>query len=335
EGAIPVNTRWLILTNNRLTQLPVSIGKCYRLQKCMLAGNQLSHLPDEMSNCTHLELLRISANMFSSFPDWLFRLPKLSWLALGGNPGIDPPRSMSPLKEIEWADLEIVEPLGSGASGIISKALWKTRSQSEWVAVKEFKGEVTSDGLPKDEMMACIQAGFHPHLVNVLGKVVNHSQGKDALVLGLIPPNYSNLAGPPSFESCTRDVFPEGFTCSPEFLVKICRGIASASKHLHDRGVSHGDLYAHNILIDELGNPLFGDFGAATIDEGSKYPLLQNMEVRAFGCLMEDLIKNVDTSTDSTGIVMELQEIMEDCLQEDVERRPSFGEIVAALNSIS
>lgn len=85
EKSIHPNTRWLILTNNQITSLPSSIGKCTRLQKCMLAGNQLAELPVEMANCKNIELLRLAANKFESFPEWLFNLPRLSWLAIAGN----------------------------------------------------------------------------------------------------------------------------------------------------------------------------------------------------------------------------------------------------------
>lgn len=58
-------------------------------------------------------------------------------------------------------------------------------------------------------------------------------------------------SGPPSLESCTRDIYPLGQSFS---LVVLC--IA--------RGILHGDLYAHNILWNEQGDALLGDFGAAS-----------------------------------------------------------------------
>ena len=86
EKSLPPTTRWLILTNNRLTTLPKSIGNCLPMQKLALAGNQLQSLPEELSNCKNLGLLRISANQLTALPDWLLALPRLSWLAFGGNP---------------------------------------------------------------------------------------------------------------------------------------------------------------------------------------------------------------------------------------------------------
>ncbi len=85
-AALPPRLRWLILTDNQLSELPPEIGRCTRLQKLMLAGNQLQSLPAEMANCTGLELLRIAANRLSALPEWLLSLPRLSWLAFAGNP---------------------------------------------------------------------------------------------------------------------------------------------------------------------------------------------------------------------------------------------------------
>ena len=38
--------------------------------------------------------------------------------------------------------------------------------------------------------------------------------------------------------------------------VWLTLAIASVAAHLHQRGITHGDLYAHNILCDEQGNGL-------------------------------------------------------------------------------
>ena len=39
ENSLPVDTRWLILTDNKIEKLPQSFGKLHRLQKLALAGN--------------------------------------------------------------------------------------------------------------------------------------------------------------------------------------------------------------------------------------------------------------------------------------------------------
>jgi len=159
--------------------------------------------------------------------------------------------------------------------------------------VKVFKGAVTSDGWPEDEVRACLLAGQHEHLVALEGRVVGHPEGAEALVLALIPPSYRALGGPPDFESCTRDVMPPDLHLSSAQALKIVRGVASLVGHLHARGVSHGDLYAHNTRIDDAGHALVGDFGAANVLEGLDADLragVERAEVRSFGALLDDLL---------------------------------------------
>lgn len=334
ENAFPLNLQWLILTNNCIKQLPKSIGNCLKLQKVALAGNLISELPYEMSNCVNIELLRISANNINTIPEWLYNLPRLSWLAYSGNPCCTKNNSSIELNIIEWNDLDVRETLGQGASGIISKAQWQKNNQSKNVAVKVFKGEVTSDGFPEDEMNACILAGSHPNLVNVIGKINHHPEQKSGLVLELIPPSFKNLAGPPSFDTCTRDTFKTGTTFTITQIYKIALAIADTCKHLHLKGIMHGDLYAHNTLIDEEANTFFGDFGAATIynhqDKNASY--LEKIDVRAFGCLLDDLLNQNFEESDS--LKQSLINLKDNCMQETILNRPQFKEINSILQSI-
>ncbi|WP_207435285.1 leucine-rich repeat-containing protein kinase family protein [Sabulibacter ruber] len=332
ENALPPLTRWLILTNNQIAELPRSIGNCARMQKLMLAGNKLTQLPKELANCQNLELLRISANELVELPDWLFSMPRLSWLAISGNPCTQHGQVAADLREVLWDELAMEEVLGQGASGIISRAQWKKPGAvSRPVAVKVFKGEVTSDGLPQDEMQACIAAGSHPNLVQVLGKIAQHPEQKQGLVLELIPQEYRILGITPSFESCTRDVYPEGTVFPLAHVLSIATGIASVSAHLHARGILHGDLYAHNTLVNATGHALFGDFGAATIydqTDPERASALERLEVRAFGCLLEDLLDHLSPEDAAEECVPALLQLKQKCMQPDVLQRPDFSSIL-------
>lgn len=332
ENAFPIDLQWLILTNNCIAEIPKSIGNCHKLQKVAFAGNQIKALPVEMANCKNIELLRIAANQLTEFPQWLLSLPRLSWLAYAGNPFCKTEQIKDELPLIDWNDLSIKEILGQGASGIISKATWKTATTQKEIAVKVFKGEVTSDGFPEDEMNACITAGNHEHLVTVIGKIKNHPEQKMGLVLELIPPSFKNLAGPPSFDTCTRDTFKEGTLFSSETILKISQSIADAAKHLHSKGIMHGDLYAHNTLFDDKANTIFGDFGAATI-YGLNYKnafYFERLDVRAFGCLMEDLLNQNFEPKNSLKVA--LIQLKDSCMQEEILKRPSFEMICDHFN---
>lgn len=331
EDALPAKLRWLILTNNLIEEIPKSIGKCDRLQKCMLAGNRLRSIPDEMANCKKLGLLRLSVNQITELPTWIFEeMPELSFLAFAGNPCAPSFEDNPVLDDIPWEELSVEKLLGEGASGIISKGLWKSKEGEKEVAIKLFKGEVTSDGSPADEMNACITAGSHPNLIDPIGKIQGHPE-KKGLVLQLIPPHFTNLGLPPNFQTCTRDNFPAGMQISVEDCFGILRGIASVSKHLHARGISHGDLYAHNVLVDG-GNALLGDFGAATIycREHERAEAIERLEIRAFGYLIEDMMNLVEE--DDGGALDGLRDLYCRCVQPVVKERPSFEEVIEALD---
>lgn len=338
ENALPLSVRWLILTNNCLQTLPASIGNCSKIQKLMLAGNQLKFLPPEMAKLKRLELLRISANALESLPSWIFSFPRLSWLAFAGNPFNKNGIEKSKFADVTWSDLHMEQLLGEGASGQIYKATWQKPDDKKLeVAVKIFKGELTSDGSPIDEMNACMGAGKQENIVQVLGRVKNHPQQKLGLILELIPPRFKNLGGPPDFITCTRDTYPEGTSFSIDALFKIAQGIAEACAHLHSRGILHGDLYAHNILINELSHPLIGDFGAATFYEKEDIilsNLIEKLEVRAFGCLLDDLINHLNIADKEIVAVNAIIDLRDTCMQEDLKSRPNFKSICSLLSTL-
>ena len=336
-AALPPRLRWLILTDNRLSELPPELGRCQRLQKLMLAGNRLRHLPDEMAACRHLELLRISANRFTALPKWLLTMPRLAWLAFAGNPFADGAAAAASqdISLIEWQHLDLQHKLGEGASGIIHRAVWQNAGAKP-VAVKLFKGAVTSDGLPESEKAACLAAGAHPNLIAATGKLSGHPEGVAGLVMPLVEANFKNLAGPPSLESCTRDVYPTDTKFTLNNVISMAKGIARAAQHLHRQGIMHGDLYAHNLLWNGQGDCLLGDFGAASFIADARHALpLQRLEVRAFACLLEEWLERSPAASDTQPVLDALWELQRRCAQPEVEARPLFAEIVQALEGVS
>ncbi|QTL93772.1 leucine-rich repeat-containing protein kinase family protein [Aeromonas jandaei] len=347
--ALPVGLRWLILTDNAIERLPDELGQCDALQKLMLAGNRLRELPASLANCRKLELLRIAANRIERFPEWLLSLPRLAWLAYSGNPFSEGAEARAISDEqvatLPWQRLAIGELLGQGASGVIHRAAMRSEplmaermadessdaiGASE-VAVKLFKGAVTSDGLPQCEMAASLAAGSHPNLIPVLGRVADHPSGMPALVMALIDPAFANLAGPPSLASCTRDVYDEGLRFTLAEALTLALGIASVAGHLHQAGIMHGDLYGHNILFTRgpSAHALLGDFGAASLYDLHERELaqgLERLEVRAFGCLLEELLARCDGDVDNAQLAA-LHQLTAACLSELHGERPAFAEI--------
>lgn len=134
---------------------------------------------------------------------------------------------------------------------------------------------------------------------------------------------YRVLGLPPSFDSITRDTYPaahlETFAApwTLTFVLSTLENIADAAAHVHSRGVMHGDLYAHNVLVrDAPGAPhdaILTDFGAATLiahaivggdsdEEAPQEPpaatRFEAMELRAFAHLLDDLLAHVARTSD-------------------------------------
>jgi hypothetical protein len=311
------------------------------MQKLMLAGNQLTALPPELAHCTRLELLRVSANQLSELPQWLLQLPRLTWLAFAGNPFTHALEAQAlahaPTPLIAWSQLRMQHKLGEGASGVIHQAALRTDAGERAVAVKLFKGEVTSDGLPDCEMAACMHAGAHPHVVSAMGRVTEHPQHVQALVMPLIAPAFGNLAGPPSLESCTRDVYPANKRWSWPATLRMAQGIAAATHHLHTRGILHGDLYAHNILHTTEGDALLSDFGAAAFFDVRNAALaqgLEKLEVRALGCLLEELAARCQATPDNSVKLAVLVQLAQQCMCHKPAMRPDLAHVRAELEAL-
>ncbi|MFO6424113.1 protein kinase [Motilimonas sp. KMU-193] len=330
-ASLPLQTRWLILTDNQIEQLPERMGEMYRLQKLALAGNQLTELPASMANCNNLELVRLSANRLSAIPNWLLTLPKLAWLAFSGNPFSHVEHCQSAtIPSISSSQYQLGEVLGQGASGVIYRAQLNHQQTAQDVAIKVFKGGLTSDGYPSDELDCCLTTSSHPNLIKVLAQVDEADQL--ALVMELIPTNFTNLGLPPSLQSCTRDTFADGTQFTPTQIHLIAQQMADTLAHMHQQGVSHGDIYAHNILINEQNQVLFGDFGAATHLNHitpTQQAAMEAIEVRAFGCLLDDLLGLV--TTDNPALTAKLREIVDLCFNEQIANRPSFKTLTGLL----
>lgn len=337
--SLPPQLRWLTLTDNAIEALPVEIGNCGQLQKLMLAGNRLQALPESLARCRKLELVRIAANRLEELPAWLLALPRLSWLAYSGNPFCAEAEAgalrQSAPGDIPWHSLALEQVLGEGASGVIHRASYHaTGLAATAVAVKLFKGAVTSDGLPAAEMAASIAASKHPNLIRVLGPLIGHPEGSSGLVMELIEREFGNLAGPPSLESCTRDVYPVHARFDLPVLLRMVQGVASAARHLHARGIMHGDLYGHNILCCGNGRTLIGDFGAASFYPSDDVATaLQQLEVRAFACILEELLDRCAGSPDDAGTFAMLHALKAACMAEEPASRPLFDAIAVQLDA--
>jgi hypothetical protein len=328
--ALPPKLRWLILTDNAVEKLPDALGERPALQKLMLAGNRLKALPDGLARAHRLELLRLSANAFERLPGWLTQLPSLAWLALAGNPLGWHTETPAPLPRVSWTSLKMGDRLGEGASGHIFRA---EQEGFPATALKLFKGAVTSDGLPEHEIAGSLAAGPHPSLCTPLAELEGHPDAARGILLPLMPPNLRNLAGPPSMDSCTRDIYPPDFQISAVSAWALARQILAGLAHLHGRGVMHGDFYAHNILWDPTtGGAMLSDMGAACVmpaDQPALTRELLALEVRAFGIFLAELVAHIPAGELAGGDAMALQGAARACLAPNPTDRPDLASLVA------
>jgi len=415
--ALSPSVEWLILTDNKLTSLPPTIGSLTKLKKCMLSHNLLTVLPSEMSACRSIELLRLAGNALSSIPEWLLDHPTLSWLCLTGNPCLPSAPShgsisigsigIGGIRRTPLSEVTIGEVLGEGASGTVSKAHWKLKREMDTdivkeVAIKVFKGVKGSDSTPEEEIFASCLASYSNELTGAGegqskdGIDVEHSSvfkckrdpllvgkasmtmilaevtGADspAVLLELLPPSFEILGSPPNFDTCSRDTWPAGkhphtSNLTADTILVLLWKVCCACLYLHSKGIAHGDIYAHNILFQsnkaELSaddNPSIGtttdaievrlcDMGAATVYSSTSTgtgptsalgAALHHMEVRAFGCLVEDLLLHctrhgVEEQRDGE-VLSALESLRDSCMDSTQGNRPSFTVVEQRLSTL-
>lgn len=319
EHALPPSLKALILTGNQLTSLPDSIAECRDLQKLMVSGNRLTELPRTLLECQKLEIVRFSVNRLAQSPDWFLELPSLAWYGDASNQFNQPAVGEHPV--IDWSAVTLGPEVGRSNNSVVHQAML---ADGREVAVKMFGYARATDGLPGDDMAACLRIGDHLNVIGGIAEVINVPNGQKALVLPLYGDDYEQLGKPPSLFSISRDTYDDR-TFETSFTLQVAKSVASGMCHLHSVGVMHGDLYAHNIMTNRTGDCVVGDFGSA-----SRYAigtpagmLRERVDVRAYGILLEELLARspVDRLSEL------LSEVAAECLNPIPHERPPFSDI--------
>lgn len=322
----------LYLTDNELESLTEQIGGCRALIKLQASHNALTSLPGSLGALPNLELLRVSCCNIESIPIQLAESKSLSWLSLASNPLarlVSSPRRGSLMPSIRYEDVTIERKIGDGASGEVFEALWKNK---ERVAVKIFRSDSSPDGHSRDEiMLACMLQDRN--LVHVLarmeeplGLVMEYVEGKP-------------LAEKPNSSSLLRCRWKDGEYFSLKYALRILVGVASAVEHMHSRGVAHGDIYAHNVLVGEK-DVILCDYGASFMyPRGSNLgTALEGHDIRAFGLFMRDVVGRLDISFDDMELSLSSQKelllLIQQCTSNLPSHRPRMSVLSRKLRSI-
>ncbi|CAM9203885.1 unnamed protein product, partial [Hapterophycus canaliculatus] len=303
----------LYLTGNVLESLPDEIVKLRRLKKLQLSFNKLRSLPQGMEAMRSLELCRLAVNPgLTVVPEGLTFAERLAWVSLAGSAWCaraSEKRRRAAFPAIPREEVVLGERLGSGASGDVFAGTYRGND----VAVKIFKSDVGPDGNARDELdVACTVD--HPNLTKALGIIHASPSGNSTshgssgggggggvdgmenfqwLVMERVVGQ--PLAEKPDFTSVLRCRWGSGRRFEPVLVLAVLLQVARAMSYLHEKAICHGDLYAHNVLVDgETGAAVLCDFGASFFYPKSKQhdsSMLEGTEVRAFGLMARDMAR--------------------------------------------
>ncbi len=316
-----------MLSGNRLTSLPDELGACHNLELIRLACNQLSEPPlFLLQQLPKLKWVALGGNPF------------LESTIIHSNTALT--HEIRMLQDIDETSGTI---LGRGASGMtraieipVSSIFSTTSSdhdnnnvnddndQSMTVAIKTYHGDMTSDGTPELER----------HIALLVSHIQQQQQWTTdrTVETNMIPPSFDSKTGfihvygqcdptgslvmeylhdyaamsdPPSFSSCTRDVYTNDHgekkmsPWSRHDTLRFVNVVLYSLQVLHSHGITHGDMYGHNILVRRSNNdndpaPIqvrLSDFGASfQYDTQAEYgKCLEQIELRAFQVLLQEV----------------------------------------------
>nr|XP_007138261.1 hypothetical protein PHAVU_009G193700g [Phaseolus vulgaris]ESW10255.1 hypothetical protein PHAVU_009G193700g [Phaseolus vulgaris] len=115
-----INVQRLILAENFIERLPVSLGKLQSLKLMNLDGNRITSLPDELDQLVRLERLSVSRNLLASLPVTIGSLRNLVLLNVSNNKLQSLPESVgscSSLEELQAND-NLIEDLPSSVCNL-------------------------------------------------------------------------------------------------------------------------------------------------------------------------------------------------------------------------
>jgi serine/threonine protein kinase len=117
----------------------------------------------------------------------------------------------------------------------------------------------------------------------------DHKEKLKGLIVEDLSIEFTPIASPPDFVSCTRDVY-NGIRISKESREKAIGLLKEACNYLHKSGIMHGDIYGHNTYMNFKSSEIkIGDFGASSfvLDEDAEYRI--RIDNRAIDILTREI----------------------------------------------
>lgn len=268
--------------------------------------------------------------------------------------------SMNPKFEVAPYEVQFGPQIGSGGFGVVFKAKFR----GETVAVKKIHAHALSNINSITEFqseVAVLCTLQHPHILRFVGACTK-------------PPNLmiitEFMARGTLFEllhqSQTRVTWP----MRKKFALDTCKGM----RYLHDSKLLHRDLKSSNLMLDKDFNCKVGDFGLTRISRGTaavqmtgqcgtfqymavevlaNKPYSEKADVFSFGILLWEMVARklpyFGMQPMQVGIAvlqqgmrppippkcpLPLANLMRACWDSDPNRRPSFAQLVEALEAM-
>lgn len=143
----------------------------------------------------------------------------------------------------------------------------------------------------------------HPNLPKMLAYV----ERPRAVVFKMV--SGTPLAEKPVHEPLLRCRYTAGVEYTLEFSLKVAVCVASALAYLHDTlHTCHGDVYAHNVLVEDDGKATLVDMGAGFCYKQDEKSLWEAVDLRAFGILVGELLERLGGDVTET-MLAEVKEI--------------------------
>ncbi|KAG1446866.1 hypothetical protein G6F56_009439 [Rhizopus delemar] len=149
-------------------------------------------------------------------------------------------------------DFDIREPIGYGSSAIVYKAIYKPSNKPtalKMIDLDKFERNQIDELRRETALMALCK---HPNVLRVYGSFVHGSK------LYIVTPYLSGG----SCLDIMKTRFPEGL--EELGIATILKQTLEALIYLHKNGHIHRDVKAGNLLMDDDGSVLLGDFGVSS-----------------------------------------------------------------------